>query len=312
MRHPGINYWAFSGNPRYYRVEDAVRELKEDFWTVPNRDVQAGDRAIIWKAKGNERLRGIIALAEILTNPLPMKDPNPQYWVDQDAANEVVDRVQIRYFIPPALPLWEGETNLKVLEERELSVARATGGTVFHVTLDHWDAILQEVGGWPAPEIEDAELAIAELAGKNRSGQGFRMDVAARQAIEQHAMQAAKIYFEEQGWAVTDVSATCSYDLVCKRNNGEELHVEVKGTTSDGQQILLTRNEVEHARYRYPHVALFVLANIKIEKTSTGGIRPGDGERHLLEPWNVDDGMLTPLAYAYKIKMSEKNREEVK
>ncbi len=266
MRYPGMNYWAFSGNPRYSRVEDAVRELKEDYWTVPHRDVRAGDRAIIWKAKGNEQHRGIIALAEILTNPLPMKDPNPQYWVDQNEANEVVDRVQIRYFIPPALPLWEGETNLKVLEERELSVARATGGTVFHVTPDQWDAILQEIGGWPAPEIEDAELTLAELAGKNRSGQGFRMDAAARQAIEQHAMQEAINHYEEQGWSVTDISATCSYDLFCKRNKGEELHVEVKGTTSDGQQILLTANEVEHARYRYPNVALLFWLTSKLSK----------------------------------------------
>ncbi|MHB8597161.1 MAG: protein NO VEIN domain-containing protein [Ktedonobacteraceae bacterium] len=242
-----------------------------------------------------------------------MEDLNPHYWVKQNAVNEALWQVEIRYLVSPKLPLLEGMTNVKVIEERKLSIQQPNAqGSVFHVTPDQWDAILQTIGGWPAPEIEDAELAVAELAGKNRSGQGFRMDVAARQAIEQHVMQTAKIYYEELGWAVTDVSATCSYDLVCKRNNREELHVEVKGTTSDGQQILLTRNEVEHARYRYPHVALFVLANIKIEKTSTGGIRPGGGERHLLEPWNVDDGMLTPLAYAYKIKMSEKNREEVK
>jgi hypothetical protein len=88
MRYPGMNYWAFSGNPRYYRVEDAVRELKVDFWTVPNRDAQAGDRVIIWKAKGNGQHRGIIALSEILTNPKPMKDPYLQHWVDQNAAEE--------------------------------------------------------------------------------------------------------------------------------------------------------------------------------------------------------------------------------
>jgi hypothetical protein len=301
MRYPGMNYWAFSGNPRYYRVEDTVRELNEDFWTVPNRDVRAGDRAIIWKAKGNDQHRGIIALAEVLTNPLPMKDPNPQYWVDQNAANEVVDRVKVRYLVPPSLPLWEGETNLKVLEEKGLNVARATGGTIFHVQTEQWQAIMEAIEGWPAPEIEDAELAIAEFAGKNRSGQGFRIGVAERQAIEQHAMQAAKAHYEGRGWSVTDVSATCSYDLFCKRDNGEELHVEVKGTTSDGQQILLTANEVEHARYRYPHVALFVLTNIKIERTSTGELRPGGGEKLPIDPWNVGEGTLTPLAFKYRL-----------
>ena len=302
MRYPGCNYWAFSSNPKYSKVNDAIQDgVLEDFWTVPRRDVRAGDRAIIWKAKGNGPHRGIIAFAEVLTDPLPMKDLAPQYWVDQNAANEVVDRVLVRYVIPSDfLPLWEGETNLKVLEEKELSVARATGGTIFHVNPDQWEEIMQIIGGWPPPEIQDAELAAAEIAGKNRSGQGFRTGVAERQKIEQHAMQAAKFHYEEQRWSVTDISATCSYDLLCKRGDGEELHVEVKGTTSDGRQILLTANEVKHARYRYPHVALFILANIKIERTSTGELQASGGEKHLIDPWNVDEGVLSPLTYAYK------------
>lgn len=299
MRYPGINYWAFSGNPQKYRVEDAVQEVTVDSWRIPRSDVRIGDRAIIWKAIGNQRPkhRGIIAFAEVLTNPTQMEDLNPHYWVDQNAANEAVRQVEIRYHVSPKLPLWEGET--KVLENNFLSVQRATQGSIFCVEPEQWEEIMQAIGGWPAPEIEDAELAVAEVAGKNQSGQGFRIGVAERQAIEQYAMRAAKIHYEEQGWSVTDVSVTCSYDLVCKRDNEEELHVEVKGTTSDGQQILLTANEVEHAKYRYPNVALFVLSDIKIEQTSTGEIRPSGGERHLLESWNVDDGMLTPLAFSY-------------
>lgn len=33
---------------------------------------------------------------------------------------------------------------------REVSVARATGGTVFHVTLDQWDTLMEVVGGLEA------------------------------------------------------------------------------------------------------------------------------------------------------------------
>lgn len=306
MRYQGINYWAFRANPEYFSVEEAVeeaiREQKEDTWLVRNRQVRAGDRAIIWKEQGTGLHKGIVALAEVLENPRLMKDPNTKYWVNQSTANEVANRVVIRYLISPNLPLWEGMTNVKVIEEKKLNIQQPySQGSAFHVKPEQWEEIREAIGEWPIPEIVDAELAIAEVIGKKRSGQGFRIGVAERKEIENHAMQAAKSHYEEQGWSVTDVSATCSYDLLCKRDNGEELHVEVKGTTSDGQQILLTRNEVEHARYRFPHVALFVLANIKIEQTPTREVQASGGEKLPIDPWNVDEGMLSPLAYAYKI-----------
>lgn len=303
-QNSGISYWAFRANPEYFSIEEAVaeaiREQKEDTWLVRDRKVRAGDRAIIWKTKGTESHTGIVALAEVLTDPKPMKDPNTKHWVNQSVANEVANRVIIRYLVSPNLPLWEGKTHVKAIEERKLSIQqRYSQGSAFRVESHQWDDIMKAIGGWPTPEIVDAEFAIAEVAGKKRSGQGFRIGVAERQAIEQYAMQVAIAHYEEQGWSVEDVSATCSYDLMCKRNGGEELHVEVKGTTSDGKQILLTANEVEHARYRYPHVALFVLTNIKIERTSTGEIRPSGGEKLPIDQWNVDEGVLTPLAYAY-------------
>jgi hypothetical protein len=42
----------------------------------------------------------------------------------------------------------------------------------------------------------------------------------------------------------------------------------VKGTTTDGVEVILTPNEVEHAR-EYPHTALFILSNIGIERAAT-------------------------------------------
>ncbi len=151
MQEPQQSYWAFSAKPRVYKIEEAIRDRIIDYWTVPHRNVRAGDRAIIWKAKGNSQQRGIIALAEVLTNPIPCTDPNKDYWIDRNAPNEIVDRVQVRYLAPPSLPLWLDEASPQVL--RELSVARATGGSVFHVTPEQWDAIMLAVGGWPVPGV---------------------------------------------------------------------------------------------------------------------------------------------------------------
>ena len=293
------HFWTFSANPGIYRIEKAVQDRIIDYWTVPHRNVHKGDRAIIWKTKGNSQQRGIIALAEVLTDPVPCKDPNREYWIDRNAPDEIIDRVRVHYHVPHSFPLWLDESSPNSL--RELNVARATGGSVFHVSPEQWNAILLLVGGWPAPEIEDTELALAELAGQSERGQGFRADVAVRKAIEQHAMREAKAYFEKQGWNVTDVSARYPYDLLCISETGEELRVEVKGTISDGTQILLTAKEVKHARDYYPNVALFILAQIQVDQTSSGQPQVNGGNIQLLHPWNIDEGTLSPLAFAYTL-----------
>lgn len=131
----------------------------------------------------------------------------------------------------------------------------------------------------------------------NRSGQGYTTNPDIRRAIELYAMREAKTFYEKQGWRVSDVSSTQSYDLLCQANSREELHVEVKGTTSDGAQILLTVNEVKHAQKHYPKVALFVLSHIQVDTESIEN--PQGGEIQILEPWKVDEGALSPLAYAY-------------
>lgn len=297
MQEQQRNYWAFLANPKFYRIERAIQELDEDVWNVPQRKVRAGDRAIIWKAKGNDQQRGIIALVDILTDPTPARDPNRDYWVNQHTADEIVDRIAIRYLVPSALPLWVGRVDLPILED--LTVKRATGGSIFHVSPNQWSTIMDIVGGWPGspPEIASAEWAIAQYAGKRRSGQGFVADAERRGVIELYAMQKAKAFYEEKGWSVSDVSSTHPYDLLCCSATGQELHVEVKGTTSEGTQIFLTANEVKHAQAVYPHAALFILSHIDIDPTIPD--LPQGGKIHCFDPWDIREGTLSPLAFAY-------------
>jgi hypothetical protein len=53
-------------------------------------------------------------------------------------------------------------------------------------------------------------------------------------------MTAAKRYFRRRGFDVIDVSASRSYELLC-RHGARELHVEVEGTTTEGDAIVLTK-----------------------------------------------------------------------
>ncbi len=124
-----------------------------------------------------------------------------------------------------------------------------------------------------------------------------------RQAVESLAMGRARARLEEDGWTVTDVSARESYDYHCERGSAE-LRVEVKGTQSDGRQVVLTRNEVAHARDQFPHIALYVLSHVEVSEEA-GQAEASGGEERLLEPWRVDDGSLEPSQYSYTLPLED-------
>ena len=152
----------------------------------------------------------------------------------------------------------------------------------------------------PSP-AEQAEEAVNDAAGKvarRGRGQGFQLDQEMKVAVESLAMNAATESYSK-AWDVEDVHGSRSYDLICRRG-GEVKHVEVKGTTTDGAEVILTPNEVKHAR-EYPSTALFVLSNITVERAQDGTVTATGGARHFYDPWRLDDGTLTPLGFRYQV-----------
>lgn len=103
----------------------------------------------------------------------------------------------------------------------------------------------------------------------------------------------------QQDWDVEDVHGTKSYDLICRRGD-EVKHVEVKGTTTDGAEVILTRNEVRHAR-EHPCTVLFVVSDITVERAEDGTVTATGGKQHPYDPWHLDDGTLTPLGFRYQV-----------
>lgn len=96
-------------------------------------------------------------------------------------------------------------------------------------------------------DVAAVEAIVGIAAGRSRAtGQGFLVSQAVRKAIEGYAVAWATRHYVSEGWSVNDVGATESYDLDCKRGE-EHIHVEVKGTTTVGERIILTPNEVAHA-----------------------------------------------------------------
>jgi hypothetical protein len=296
-------YWAFNANPNIYRIEEAVKELEIDTWATKGRSVGVGDRFLVWKSQGGLRgRRGVVALGEVIGDPASRDDSNNPYWVNPVSGATQEMRVEVKYLHPPLLPLWYGDEATSVLEK--LSVSHGQG-TIFNVTPEQWDALIEVSGGWPADEqeVEDFRGIIAEIAGKRRSGQGYRARAEVRRAIEQHAVDLAEQHYRKQNWNVRNVSVTAPYDLHCTRAMGAELRVEVKGTTSEGTNVFLTKNEVAHAHAHYPNVALLVVSNIRVSTTEDDAVIAEGGTIRLFEPWELNDADLIALDYSYRVPM---------
>jgi hypothetical protein len=146
--HPGERrYWAFAASPYVFDIESAVQVLDVDLWPTRGKDIRAGDRAIIWKYKGPDAIRGIVAFGDVAAEPEVRPDNERRFWVDATQSEVLEERVAVRYIRPPGVPLWLTSNPDDPL--RRLSVSRAAGGSVFYVTEAQWEAVLAAVGGWP-------------------------------------------------------------------------------------------------------------------------------------------------------------------
>jgi hypothetical protein len=142
--------------------------------------------------------------------------------------------------------------------------------------------------------IESITETSENIAAEFEKAQGFESDPRVRRAIERHAVRRAKAWYRKR-YRVRERGKP--YDLHCSRN-GKVLFVEVKGTRSSGQAVILTANEVALARKE--KMELFVLHSIRIVK-SPSGVKAVEGIEHVFAPWRPTDKQLRPIAYECKL-----------
>ncbi|GAB2753585.1 protein NO VEIN domain-containing protein [Sinomonas soli] len=104
----------------------------------------------------------------------------------------------------------------------------------------------------PDPEIpEPADSANSDLSEvldePGARGQGLQMDAAVRKEIENAAQDRLMSVYRDEGWTVTDTRQNRPYDAVAVKG-AEKIYLEAKGTQSQGNSVIVTRNEVDHAR----------------------------------------------------------------
>jgi hypothetical protein len=291
-------YWVFFANPRIYRVESALENLERDTWTVGRSDVRKGDRGVFWRGMKDGK-RGVVGLAEVISDPKRMAEPRQSlpFYVRAPKGRE--RRVWLRIFKPNRAPLWVDEDQTGLL--RSLSVANAHGGTVYRLRPDQWHLLVEILGGWEEDSSEDQALWALESASVRRArGQGFRVSPEIRRAIDVYAMRKAEEYFRNAGYETKDVHKNRPFDLLCSRGSAR-LFVEVKGTRSKGEQVILTSGEVKFAKKDPMHMVLYVQRLVRVTYRNGRPVVSG-GRRLVKRQWTVDERSLEPLCFTYKLK----------
>lgn len=152
--------------------------------------------------------------------------------------------------------------------------------------------------------VEEAVLSRLEgVQSKSNSsrkgGQGIQISAEERKAIEDHAMALARDHFESNGWKVEDVCRYRSYDLHCTQKD-RVLHVEVKGTKTAGESVLLSRNEVLLALDPDTASALYIVRNIETVHHE-GRWEASGSDVYLIHPWSPVETDLEPVGYRYSV-----------
>jgi hypothetical protein len=160
-------------------------------------------------------------------------------------------------------------------------------------------------GSGAEAEAEAVEAVVELVAGRSRAkGQGFLISHAVRKCVEDYAIRWSVRHYEHEGWSVSNVGATESYDLRCSRGT-EELHVEVKGTTTAGETVILTRNEVAHAEQQRPDMELFLVAGITVDEPGSEHPHASGGHAYVRRGWSPEAQQLLPVGFVYSTAVGD-------
>jgi hypothetical protein len=175
--------------------------------------------------------------------------------------------------------------------------------------------LLQEtdatIPGSESPEHQDAVAAISQAAGRDLTGprrQGrSRLPQAHKKVIEEHAVEVAMRLLEKRGFTgIKDVGKNHSYDIAAQMN-GIDFYIEVKGTISLGEKVVLTKNEVMLHHQEHPNNALIVVSQIDLDRSEPPSAK--GGKVLFISPWRIEESDLEALGYDYKVNGSQLAKE---
>jgi hypothetical protein len=161
---------------------------------------------------------------------------------------------------------------------------------------------LQPLYKWKPNDVVRVPKISTSKPQKNRkSSQGFIKDSKKKVLIELHAMKVAYEHYSDNGYEIEDCSGlrNLGYDYRCKKGN-ELIEVEVKGTTTHGNSVILTRNEVDNAKTTQNRADLFIVHSMDI-LVNDGDYEVISHKVNIIENWTPIDSSLEALTYSYKV-----------
>jgi hypothetical protein len=94
-------------------------------------------------------------------------------------------------------------------------------------------------------------------------------------------------------------SAYKEYDYTCDKG-GKDFCVEVKGTQTKGKTVILTKNEVEHARSNSTTSIIIIVHSVRVSLKKKE-IQVIGGTILVKEQWQFQPEHLSPIQYAWTV-----------
>jgi hypothetical protein len=167
---------------------------------------------------------------------------------------------------------------------------QASGTQVNHAVVPElerlWSAHVASVRGSQDP---------TPTRGSVGEGQGRRLDAILRKQIEDLAQDRLTALYDEDGWDVEDLRYGNPFDAKATKD-GEVIYLEAKGTTTAGERVIVTRNEVAFAREHPGECVMGIVAGIQLD--GDGNVDRASGELRLYV-WEPDEDDLVPLDYDF-------------
>jgi len=277
---------AFEKRYKYHGNLSATRRKANELWTLTK--LRSGDKVIA--NKGLAKVLGIGVVQE------------PGYeWRPDKSRGEYYHTVRVKWDTSfarriPRQP-WT-QTVTEVPYDLFRSIARTTKLSRDSVRSLHDGSPDAGASGRAATNIaiRAGARAARKVTEELERASGFQSDSKLRKLIELHAMDLVKTNLETAGYNVEDVSARRPYDFLCRRGS-EKKYVEVKGTQTAGNAVVLTAGEVSFIHRNTRHCVLCVVHGIRI----TGDSKPkaSGGQISTDSPFDLSIGTLIPIAYTY-------------
>ncbi|MBW1782369.1 MAG: EVE domain-containing protein [Deltaproteobacteria bacterium] len=128
------NAWIFQANPKIYDLENALKNLNVDRWSVAQHKehIKKGDKVYFWQSGLNA---GVLAVGQVLSDPKEMEDSpeSMQFVKDPEKLTKIADRVEVKvnYVLPQILKREELKDH-DIL--KNLTILKAPNATNFAVT----------------------------------------------------------------------------------------------------------------------------------------------------------------------------------